>query len=98
MNAREAIEAGGRAIADAINSRDAAKIAQLYTADASVLPPGAPRQHGRDAVQAFWQTAIEVIASRLIRMQVFLLSARRQTLCFAGGPKSSESYRPYSST
>jgi uncharacterized protein (TIGR02246 family) len=58
MSAREAIEAGGRAIADAINSRNAAQAAQAYSADASVLPPGAPRQHGRDAVQAFWQTAI----------------------------------------
>jgi uncharacterized protein (TIGR02246 family) len=60
MNAREAIEAGGCAIAEAINSQNAAKIAQLYTADASLLPPSAPRQHGRDAVQAFWQTAIGV--------------------------------------
>ena len=60
MSAREAIEADGKAFADGINNKDAASIAKLYTDDASVFPPGAPRQDGRDAVQAFWQAAIDM--------------------------------------
>lgn len=60
MSAREAIEAGGRVIAESVNSKDASKIAPLYTEDGCVMPPGAPRQDGREAVQAFWQAAIDM--------------------------------------
>lgn len=60
MTVRDAIETGGKALADGINRKDAAAIAKLYTEDASVFPPGAPRQDGRSAVQAFWQAAIEM--------------------------------------
>ena len=59
MDVREAIEAGDQALADAINSKDAAATALNYTEDGAVLPPGAPRQDGRAAVQAFWQAAID---------------------------------------
>lgn len=59
MSAREAIEATSRQVADGINNKDAASIGKLYTEDASLFPPGAPRHDGRDAVQAFWQAAID---------------------------------------
>ena len=60
MNVRDAIEVGDQAIADAINGKDAEATAPNYTEDGSVLPPGAPRQDGRAAVQAFWQAAIDM--------------------------------------
>ena len=60
MNARATIESMGRGIADGINGKDAAAVARHYTDDASLFPPGAPRQDGRDAVQSFWQGAIDV--------------------------------------
>lgn len=60
MSVREAIEAGDQAMADAINNKDAASTAPNYTEDGAVLPPGAARQDGRAAVQAFWQAAIDM--------------------------------------
>ena len=58
MTPREAIEAIGREFADGINGKDAAAVGKLYTEDASLFPPGAPRQDGREAVMAYWQAAI----------------------------------------
>lgn len=43
----------------AFNKGDAAGVAQLYTEQATVLPPGAPMAKGRTAVQAVWQGAIK---------------------------------------
>ena len=60
MSVREAIDAGDQAMADAINNKDGASTAPNYTEDGAVLPPGAPRQDGRAAVQAFWQAAIDM--------------------------------------
>ena len=66
MDVRTAIEAGDRGVADGINGKDAAAIAKLYTEDASLFPPGAPRQDGPNAVQAFWQGAIDVGLSNVV--------------------------------
>jgi uncharacterized protein (TIGR02246 family) len=60
MDVRDAIRAGDQAMVDAINNKDGAAIAPNYTEDGAVLPPGAPRQDGREAVQAFWQAAIDM--------------------------------------
>ena len=60
MSVRETVEAGGKVLADGINNKDAASIANQYTEDASLFPPGAPRQDGREAAQAFWQAAIDM--------------------------------------
>jgi uncharacterized protein (TIGR02246 family) len=43
----------------AFNKGDAAAVAQLYTEQATALPPGAPMAKGRAAIQAFWQGAIQ---------------------------------------
>ncbi len=43
----------------AFNKGDAAGVAQLYTEQATALPPGAPMAKGRDAIQTFWQGAIQ---------------------------------------
>ena len=60
MSVREAIEAGGKAMADGINNKDSASITKQYTEDASLFPPGAPRQDGLEAIQGFWQAAIDM--------------------------------------
>lgn len=41
------------------NAGDAAGLAGLYSEDAQLLPPGAGIVHGRSAIQAFWQQAID---------------------------------------
>jgi uncharacterized protein (TIGR02246 family) len=43
----------------AFNKGDAAAVAQLYTEQATALPPGAPMAKGRAAIQTFWQGAIQ---------------------------------------
>jgi uncharacterized protein (TIGR02246 family) len=54
-----AIRANDEAFAAAFNRKDAQGIAALYTEDAAILPPGAPRADGRDAIAAFWQAVID---------------------------------------
>jgi uncharacterized protein (TIGR02246 family) len=66
MTAREAIEAIGKEFADGINSKDAAAVGKLYTEDASLFPPGAPRQDGREAITAYWQAAIDLGLSDVV--------------------------------
>ncbi len=50
--------ANGKFVA-AFNKGDAAGVAQLYTEQATALPPGAPMVKGRAAIQSFWQGAIQ---------------------------------------
>ena len=57
--AREAIEVANAKFQEAFNRGDAAAVAQLYTPDAAVLPPDALRADGREAIQRFWQGAID---------------------------------------
>jgi uncharacterized protein (TIGR02246 family) len=57
--AREAVTAAGAKFQEAFNRGDAAAVAQLYTPDGAVLPPDAPRADGREAIQRFWQSAID---------------------------------------
>ncbi len=49
-----------KAIADGINNGDSGLAASSYTADGAVLPPGAPRMDGREAIKGFWQAAIDM--------------------------------------
>jgi len=43
----------------AFNAGDGAAVADLYTADAALFPPGGARVDGRAAIQEFWQGAID---------------------------------------
>ncbi len=63
--ARQAIEAGGKQFADAINRGDAAAAAASYTEEARVLPPNGPMIVGREAIQNFWQDVIDAGISDL---------------------------------
>lgn len=56
---RQAIDAGNGTFLTAYKAGDAAKLASVYAKDAAVLPPGADRMNGRDAVQKFWQGAMD---------------------------------------
>ena len=46
----------------AFNKGDAKAVAAMYTADAYVMPSGAPMQHGTQAIEAFWQQAMQQLA------------------------------------
>lgn len=56
---RAIIQKNDDAFAKAFNAGDGAAIGNLYTADATILPPGADMQHGRSAIATFWQGAIK---------------------------------------
>jgi uncharacterized protein (TIGR02246 family) len=66
MTARVAIESIGKELADGINGKNAASISKLYTEDACLFPPGARRQDGREAIQAYWQAAIDMGLSNAV--------------------------------
>lgn len=51
-------QAGEDAFAARANAGDAAGIAKLYTADAIVMPPGAPRVEGR-GIETYWAGVVK---------------------------------------
>ncbi len=59
----------------AFNKGDAAAVAQLYTEQATALPPGAPMAKGRTAIQGVWQGAIQAgyrnIALKTVQVDQF---------------------------
>ena len=44
---------------EVIGKRDMAALDRVYTADARILPPGAPMINGLGNIRGFWQAAIE---------------------------------------
>ena len=55
---RAAIESGNRAFIAAFLRRDARAVADLYTEDAQVIPPGNEIASGRSAIATFWRTVM----------------------------------------
>jgi uncharacterized protein (TIGR02246 family) len=53
------IDAANAKWVEAFNKGDAAAVSQLYTDQATALPPNAPMAAGRAAIQTFWQGAIQ---------------------------------------
>lgn len=64
----------------AFNKGDAAAVAQLYTEQATALPPGAAMAKGRAAIQAFWKGAIDAgyknITLKALQVDQFGTAAR----------------------
>jgi ketosteroid isomerase-like protein len=44
-----------------ISKRNYGSIDQIYTSDATVMPPGAPMITGRENVRAFWKATVEAL-------------------------------------
>jgi uncharacterized protein (TIGR02246 family) len=66
---REAIAAADRAFEAVFGEGDAAGVAALYTQEGQLLPPNADFMVGREAIQAFWQGAMDAgIASARIEI------------------------------
>ena len=59
MTTRESIEAVGRTLCERLNAGNVAGVAELYTEDAVLMPPGAARLDGRDAIQQYWQGLLD---------------------------------------
>lgn len=56
---REAIEARNEVFMAAIAAGDVAAVGNLYTEDATAIPPGGAVVQGREAIGAFWQGGID---------------------------------------
>ncbi|HEV2706700.1 MAG TPA: SgcJ/EcaC family oxidoreductase [Pyrinomonadaceae bacterium] len=59
-NIRDAIAAAIKTFADAFGRGDAEAIAAWYSTDATLLPPDQRMLKGREAIQAFWQGAMNM--------------------------------------
>ncbi len=57
---RQEIEQRVREFEAALNRRDAAALAAMYTDDARLMPPGSGLVSGRQAIQQFWQGAFDM--------------------------------------
>ena len=44
---------------EVVSNRNFSALDQVYTADARILPPGAPMISGRDAIRDFWRNVVE---------------------------------------
>ena len=66
---REAIVAADKVFVATFDAGDAAGVAALYTEEGQLLPPNADFMIGREAIQAFWQGAMDAgIASAKIEI------------------------------
>jgi ketosteroid isomerase-like protein len=59
QSAEEAVKEGLDAWEAVFNAGDGKALADLYTEDAVLLPPGAERIEGRGKIAEFWQGAID---------------------------------------
>jgi len=57
---KDAIASAIRTFADAFGRGDAAAVARWYTSDATLLPPDHQLMKGRDAIETFWQGAMNM--------------------------------------
>lgn len=56
---RDAIGSAIQNFTAAFERGDAAAVAAWYSDDATLLPPGSPAMKGKDAIQTFWQGAMD---------------------------------------
>ena len=59
-NIHNAIRSANQNFMDAFKRGDAAGVAALYTRGATLLPPDQPMMNGTDAIQTFWQGAMNM--------------------------------------
>lgn len=57
---RETIKNTNLKFAEIFKRGDAAGVAALYTSDARLLPPGVPMMSGAEAIEKFWQAAMNM--------------------------------------
>src|SRR5687767_8538463 len=58
-DARADIDRVNQQFVEAFNRGDAAGAVAVYTEDATILPPGAPRVTGRAGIAQFWQAVLD---------------------------------------
>ena len=98
---RMKIDSVNRAFESAIARGDAAAAARdVYTLDCTIMPPGTPAIHGREAAEQFWPAAAAQLGIRDVRLSTLELHALgggayevgRATLSFANGGEATAKY------
>lgn len=93
-SAQQGIDAANRKFEAAFNAGDPARAArEVYTRDATILPPGAPKMQGMEAIEQFWPAAAQQLGIQGIQLETVDLDVQgetaveigRATLSFAGG-------------
>lgn len=54
------INAANKGFVDAFNSGNLAAAMEVYTKDATILPPNAEMMKGKEAITAYWQAAVNM--------------------------------------
>ena len=80
---RAAIEAANRDFESAFNRGDAAGVAALYTDQARLLPPNMGMMQGKEAVQAFWQGAMDMGCKKVV-LETVELEGHKGLACEIG--------------
>jgi uncharacterized protein (TIGR02246 family) len=75
---REVIAAANEKFMAAFEAQDAAGLAALYTKDGQVLPPNSDFVTGREAIQGFWQAAMDM-GLRKAKMDIVEVESRGKT-------------------
>jgi ketosteroid isomerase-like protein len=60
MDEQDRLAGATAAFVDALERGDAAAVSAVYASDARLLPPTAEAMSGREAIERFWRTAIEI--------------------------------------
>ena len=66
-------ETNRRFCLDVVGQGNLDEIDRVYTADAQILPPGAPLMKGREAIKGFWQAgiiALGISAAKLTTLDI----------------------------
>ena len=66
---RDAIAAGDENFMATFNRGDAAGLAALYTENGQLLPPNSDFAAGRQAIQAFWQAAMDM-GTKSVKLEI----------------------------
>jgi len=81
---RAKIVAANRGFMDAFNRGDAAAAMTVYTEDARILPPNADMIKGKQAIQSFWQGAMNMGVKEAKLETVELMKMGEETACEIG--------------
>ena len=80
---RSKVKTGNKKFMDAFGGKDAAALAKLYTKGGQLLPPASDVVAGRDAIQAFWQGALDMGLAQ-VKLETFEVEGHRDTAIEVG--------------
>jgi len=84
MSIREKIDAVNNSFVKAFNNGDISKAMEVYTSNATILPPNAPMMQGKEAITGFWKGAVEMGVKEAQLETVNVTPMGKDTACEVG--------------